>query len=157
MRCRLKTRRSENDSTFDESDLEDFTFNIYALLFKTSFVWYITNVVTRLPNTAKQDKYMNNLAILIQYSKCVMSYLVTTVCIVAWRCHKMETFSALLAICAGKSPVTGDFPAQRPVTPRFDVFFDLRLNKRLSKQSWDWSFETQSHPLWRHRNDIGWL
>ena len=41
-----------------------------------------------------------------------------------WR-HQMETFSALLAICAG-------FPAQRPVARSFDVFFDLRLNKRLS-------------------------
>ena len=44
----------------------------------------------------------------------------------------METFSALLAICAGNSPVTGEFPAQRPVTRSFDVFFDLRLNKRMS-------------------------
>ena len=48
----------------------------------------------------------------------------------------METFSALLAICAGNSPVTSEFPAQRPVTRSFDVFFDLRLNNRLSKQSW---------------------
>ena len=46
----------------------------------------------------------------------------------------METFSALLAICAGNSPVPGDFPAQRPVTRNFDVFFDLRPNKLLSKQ-----------------------
>ena len=46
----------------------------------------------------------------------------------------METSSALLAICAGKSPVTGEFPAQRPVTRSFDVFFDLHLNKRLSKK-----------------------
>ena len=38
----------------------------------------------------------------------------------------METFSALLAICAGNSPVTGEFPTQRPVTRSFDVFFDLR-------------------------------
>ena len=43
----------------------------------------------------------------------------------------METFSALLAICAGNSPVAGAFPAQRPVTRSFDVFFDLRQNKRL--------------------------
>ena len=34
----------------------------------------------------------------------------------------METFSAWLAICAGNSPVTGDFSAQRPVTRSFDVF-----------------------------------
>ena len=43
----------------------------------------------------------------------------------------METFSALLAICAVNSPVPGEFPAQSPVTRSFDVFFDLRLNKRL--------------------------
>ena len=41
----------------------------------------------------------------------------------------METFSALLAICAGNSPASDDFPAQRPVTLNFDVFFDLRQNK----------------------------
>ena len=64
-----------------------------------------------------------------------------------WR-HQMEKFSALLALCAGNSPVTGEFPAQRPVTRSFDVFFDLRLNK----QSWGWWFETLSRSLWRHCN-----
>ena len=64
----------------------------------------------------------------------------------------METFSALLAICAGNSPVPGEFPAQRPVTRSFDIFFDLHPNKRLSKQWWGWWFETPSCPLWRHRN-----
>ena len=44
--------------------------------------------------------------------------------------------SALLALCAGNSPVTGEFPVQRPVTRSFGVLFDLRLNKSLSKQSW---------------------
>ena len=53
----------------------------------------------------------------------------------SWWRHQMETFSALLAICAGDSPVPGEFPSQRPVTRSFDVLFDLRLNKRLSKQS----------------------
>ena len=43
-------------------------------------------------------------------------------------------------------------PRTRPVTRSFDVFLDLRLNKRLSKQSWGWWFETLSRPLWRHRN-----
>ena len=47
----------------------------------------------------------------------------------AWWRHQMETFSALLSICAGKSPVTGEFPAQRPVKRNFGVFFDLRQNK----------------------------
>ena len=57
-------------------------------------------------------------------------------------------------ICAGNSPVSGEFPAQRPVTRSFDVFFDLRQNKQLSKQSWSWWFERLSCPLWRHRNDV---
>ena len=70
----------------------------------------------------------------------------------SWWRHQMETFSALLAICVGNSLVTGEFPAQRPVTRSCDVFFDLRLNKRLSKQSWGWWFETTSRPLWRHCN-----
>ena len=70
-----------------------------------------------------------------------------------WR-HQMETFSALLAICAGNSPVPGEFLAQRPVTRGFDVFFDLRPNKRLSKQSWGWWFETLSRSLWRQCNVI---
>ena len=46
----------------------------------------------------------------------------------------------------------GEFPAQRPVTQSFEVSFDLHQNKRLTKQSWGWWFETLSHPLWRHRN-----
>ena len=65
----------------------------------------------------------------------------------AWWRHQMETFSALLALCAGNSPVSGEFPAQRPVTRSFDVFFDLHL---MSKHSWGWWFETLSRPLWRH-------
>ena len=53
---------------------------------------------------------------------------------ITWWRHQMETFSALLALCAGNSAVTVNSP-QRPVTRNFDVFFDLRLNKRLNKQS----------------------
>ena len=45
----------------------------------------------------------------------------------------METFSVLLALCAENSQVTREFPSQRPVTWSFDVFFDLGLNKRVSK------------------------
>ena len=48
----------------------------------------------------------------------------------------------------------GEFPTQRPVTRSFDVFFDLLLNKRLSKQPWGWWFETLSWSLWRHYNVI---
>ena len=59
----------------------------------------------------------------------------STHCSSWWR-HRMKTFSVLLAICAGNSPVTGGFPAQRPVAQSFDVFLDLHLNKQLSKRSW---------------------
>ena len=59
-----------------------------------------------------------------------------------WR-HQMETFSALLALCAGNSQVTGEFHSQRPVTRSFDVFFDLRLNK-------DWVNNREADDLRRH-------
>ena len=70
----------------------------------------------------------------------------------AWWRHQMETFSAPLALSVGNSPVTGDFPAQRPVTLSFCVFFYLRLNKRLSKQYRRRWLETLSRSLWRHSN-----
>ena len=60
-----------------------------------------------------------------------------------WR-HQMETFSVLLAICAGNSPVTAEFPAQRPVTRIFDVSFDLCPNKRLNNNG-------EAGDLRRHR------
>ena len=59
----------------------------------------------------------------------------------------------VLALSAGNSPVNGEFPAQRPVTWSFDVFFDICPNKQLSKQSWGWWFEMPSHSLWLHCND----
>ena len=67
----------------------------------------------------------------------------------------METFFTLLALCVGNSPVTGEFPTQRPVTRSFGVFFDVSLDKRLSKQSRGWWFETPSCSLWRHYNVPG--
>ena len=88
---------------------------------------------------------MSNEPVLTDTLRCVRFVSISS----CWR-HQMETFSALLALCAGNSPVTGEFPSQRPVTRSFDVFFDLRLNKRLSKQSRRRWFETLSPSLWRH-------
>ena len=76
--------------------------------------------------------------------------------VVTWWRHRMETYSALLAICAGNSPVPGEFPSQRPVTRSFDVFFDLRPNKRLSKQSCGWWIETPPCSLWCQCNGQTW-
>ena len=61
-------------------------------------------------------------------------------------------FRATGHLCGGihRSPVNS--PAKRPVTRSFGLFFELRLNKRLSKQSWDCWFETPSHPLRRHND-----
>ena len=71
-----------------------------------SYSWYLSNI------SLWRDKYHD----------------------IAWWRHQMETFSALLAICAGNTPVTGEFPAQMTVTRSFGVFFHLCLNKRFSKR-----------------------
>ena len=67
---------------------------------------------------------------------------------------KWKHFSALQALCEGNLPVTGEFLSQRPLTRSFDVFFDLRLNERLSKPSRSRWFETPLHPLWRQWNGL---
>ena len=74
-----------------------------------------------------------------------------------WRRHQMETFTALLALCEENSPVTNEFSSQRPVKRSFDVFIDLHLKKRLSKQSIRWWFETPLRSLLRHCNAHCWL
>ena len=63
---------------------------------------------------------------------------------ISWWRHQMDTFSALLAICTGNSPVTGEFPAQMPVTWNFDAFFNLRLNN-------GWVNNREAGDLRRHR------
>ena len=67
-----------------------------------------------------------------------------------WWLHQMETFSTLLDIFAGNSPVNS--PHKGQWRGAFDVFYDLCLNKQLSKQLWGWWFETLSPPLWCHCN-----
>ena len=68
----------------------------------------------------------------------------------SWWRHQMERniFRVTGPLC-GEFTGPGEFPSQRPVTRSFDVFFDLRLNKRLSKQPWGWWFETPPWSLWR--------
>ena len=109
-------------------------------------------MTTSQPENARDHmcKGTNNLQVVMLYVKTLIPEICKAT--VSWWRHQMETFSALLAICAGNSPVTGEFPIQRPVTRSFDVYFDLRPNERLSKQSRGWWFETLSSPLWRHRN-----
>ena len=79
------------------------------------------------------------------------SFLPTFFTVILWWHHQMEMFSTLLALCAGNSLVTSEFPKQRPVMRSLDGIFDLHLNKQLSKQWWGWWFETLC-PLWHYCN-----
>ena len=65
-----------------------------------------------------------------------------------------ENISALVAICEGNPTVTGGFPSQRPVMRSFDIFFYLRLNKLLGKQSRRRWFHTLLPSLWRQWNVV---
>ena len=107
----------------------------------TSKVTFVPQTITsRTPEVWKRVRHY------------ITSYFATAISFCSWWRHQMESFSALLALCAENSPVTGEFPTQRPMTRSIDVSFDLRLNKRLSKQSWGWWFVTPSCSLWRHCN-----
>ena len=97
-----------------------------------------------------------------QYLK-VFSYQMQFVCSLSRRIligslsyhHMMTSSNGNIFRVTGRlcGKFTGEFPAQRPVTRSFDVFFELRLNQRLSKQPWGWWFETPAWSLWRHRNE----
>ena len=75
-----------------------------------------------------------------------------------WIIHMMTSSNGNIVrvtghLC-GEFTGPGEFPAQRQVARSFDIFFDLRPNKRLSKQPWGWWFETPSWSLWRHCNEM---
>ena len=127
-----------------------FLFNWLITNF-TICLTIVTNRHTILPVSFACTKLPLNFGAMHQITKSVSYLGLLMVMYPRWR-HQMETFSTLLALCAGNSPVSGEFPSQRPVTRSFDAFFLLCLNKRLSKQSWGWWSETPSCSLWRHCN-----
>ena len=106
------------------------------LLFPTTYMIYVDR-------TNKSPLKLHEIAVLWYHILCILSWWTLSV---AWWRHQMESFYALLTLCADNSPVTGEFPSQRPATRSFDVFFDLHLSKRLSKQPRAWWFETPSRP-----------
>ena len=127
----------------------------YIQLFTTNLLYSVTNGLMWMIYTLTFPVFFRGMKVYFSNS-FFLNDILSISCEIGlryacWR-HQMETFSTLLAICAGNSPVTSEFPAQRPVTRISDVFFDLRQNKRLSKQWWGWWFEMPSHPLWRHCN-----
>ena len=126
--------------TCDSPDLNDSISKMESLISDIR-VWYSRNML-KLNDSKTQmlvirSKFRQNFHfrdISIGESIIPPSPTIRNIGVTWWR-HQMETFSALLAICAGNSPVSGEFPTQRPVTRSFDIIFDLRLNKQLSKQS----------------------
>ena len=84
------------------------------------------------------DKYMNMNYQYLWVSVPILRMHWNRLFAYSWWRQQMETFSALLALCEGNPPVNGGFPSQGPETRSFGIFFHLRLNKRLSKQSRRW-------------------
>ena len=110
----------------------------------------------------KSSLEYNSFLIQLNKGKLYTDWQVVVVYALLFRFHKRyfnveenrEAYHHLHQYSLRKRLHPGEFPAQSPVTRSFDVFFDLCLNKRLSKQSWGWWFETLSRRLWRHRNDM---
>ena len=127
----------------------------------------LSNVRTIGQHISRGFKFLRNLAIRHPSTQCITSLMPAQGSIYSsmipvkqpcrhasrWWYHQVDTFSALLALCEGNPPVTGGFPSQRPVTRSFEIFFDLRLNKRLITQPKRRWFETPLRSLWRHCND----
>ena len=95
-----------------------------------------------------------NQKIRVENGRCLIyNYIFTLSATVMMTSSNGNIFRVTGPLC-GEFIGPGEFPTQRPVTRSFDVFFDLRLNKRLSKQPWGWWFETPLWSLWRHCNVV---
>ena len=108
------------------------------------FLWFIW-----LMKYIQHDK---GLVIVVSFSWCLDSSVACIICIMMTSSNG-NIFRVTGHLC-GKFTGPWWIPHTKPVTRSFVVFFDLRLNKRFSKQSWGWWFKTLSHPLWRHCNDF---
>ena len=109
-------------------------------------ILYLKNIMSLLGlyrNTAKSATIYSN-KLFYAPIQTYHSYLMSVIRETTWWRHELETFFALLAL--------GELPSQRPVTRSVDVFFDLRLNKRLSKPSRRRWFEMLLRSLWCHCN-----
>ena len=86
-------------------------------------MWYI-HIRSIINIHQSYRRFHTQLKLLILYNILIFHIVIA---VSSWWRHQMEIFSALLALCVGNSPVTGEFPSWRPVARSFDVFFDLRL------------------------------
>ena len=138
---------------------QNFVVTIYIYIYIYNWLipnWFGWNYIPTHRETRPNRRTTMNTNLQDWFLVCAQPVRAALLCydVSPWWRHQMETFSALLALCAGNSSVPGEFPAQRPVTLSFDVFFDVRPNKRLSKESRGWWFERPSRPLWRHHNAL---
>ena len=105
-----------------------FFFFVFFSILTDQIQWNLIGIV-EVNIHANRDRALSDTWLLIWKMNILIHFHWSKSYFSWWR-HQMETFSALLVLCAGNSPVTGEFPSQRPVMRSFDVFFDLRLNNR---------------------------
>ena len=110
-------------------------FGSARFVFRTSFrvTFYTPRAPGKITTKAKRIVSTND------YEQCMKT---------SWNGNIFRVTGPL----CGEFTSPGEFPTQRPVTRSFDVFFDLRLNKRWSIQPWAWWFETPSRSSWRQCN-----
>ena len=130
--------------------------SIYISLSMPKFYsWYLTHGplwrhMSHMKNNNKRNKTKQKNMVMVMV--CWLTASNHYQAITSWR-HQMETLSALLATCAGNSPVPGEFPHKGQW--RGALMFSLICAWiKVSKQWRGWWFETLSRPLWRHRNDL---
>ena len=121
LRLASKERCTQNHATIQSAKLLNSRINRVA---RRTFLRYLK---LTLHFVQEWDAYA------VKFEKSVPPLETAAFITYSWWRHQMETLSALLALCAGNSLVTGgEFLLQRPVMRSFDVFFHLRLNKRLA-------------------------
>ena len=127
-----------------------------AMAFKY-FSWYIPKLLFRilkiiLSILVPRLQGANDISPCTTMNPIPLAYLSSVFCMMT---SSNGTIFRVTGPLCGDFTGPGEFPAQWPVTRSFDVFFDLRLNKRLSKQPWGWWFETPPWSLWGQCNGIG--
>ena len=129
---------------YDVTKINVFKFKCRARHVHVNHKQLIDDIWNVFMNWPWPDKYCSVCCISITWVGVTKP--VSSISLSWWR-HRMETLSASLARCGWNPSVSGGFPSQRPVTRSFDVFFDLRMNKRLNKHSRLHWFETPSRSL----------
>ena len=113
------------------------------------------HIHTPLPTGICYRCHLTNIDIsVIKIRSCHLCYGYPYTCQNGFILKRVTNIFRITGYLCREFPVTSEFPAKRPVTRSFDVFFGLRLNERLSKRSWGWWFETPSGPVWHHSNII---